>query len=152
MASLPNQALRPAAQLQQLNPANRVCVRAQTTNSGYGQFYVQDIHSPPGEFRLVAGDKFPTGGQSSCFQGFVKLGVRGPSDDAWAGFLGASTDGGTTYDGAFTCASCTGSQTVSMTDQIVIAASNTNSLSGALCLDQDLCELTLDGWTYDGTR
>jgi len=59
MASLPNQALRPAAQLQQLNPANRVCVRAQTTNSGYGQFYVQDIHSPPGEFRLVAGDLLP---------------------------------------------------------------------------------------------
>ena len=78
--------------------------------------------------------------------------MRGLNDDAWAGFLGASTDGGTTYDGAFTCASCTGSQTVSMTDQIVIAASNTNSLSGALCLDQDLCELTLDGWTYDGTR
>jgi len=140
------------AQLQQLNPANRVCVRTETTNSGYGQFYVQDIHSPPGEFRLVAGDKFTTGEQSTCFQGFIKLGARGPNDDAWAGYLGASTDGGATYDGTFTCASCSNSQTVSMTDQIIIDASNTNDGSGARCLGQDLCELTLDGWTYDGTR
>ena len=76
--------------------------------------------------------------------------ANGPDDDAWTGYLSASTDGGTTYDGTFTCATCENSQTVSATDKLILDASSSSSSDGARCLNNELCELTLDGWTYTG--
>lgn len=123
--SLSLQGVDLTSQLLDLNPTNRVCIKTVTDNSGYAQFYVQvpccrpspaeplprvyagtyahiwshvqDIHSPPGEFRFVAGDKFPSGNQATCFQGFIKLAAVGPSTDSWSGYVSASTDGGTAW-------------------------------------------------------
>ena len=72
---------------------------------------------------------------------------RPPKTPSFAAF---DHTGGTTWDGSFTCATCSYQTAVSASDLLIVDTDSTSDFVGARCLNGVVCELTLDGWTYTG--